>query len=88
MFSNSHTKMAPDRRNIHDNFVPGVAVPRHVNYDGPQWLLHVFTVPTRKDIDVLSRRVHELMVVTRKLTEEKVTHGRGRAHSAHGAKAA
>jgi poly(hydroxyalkanoate) granule-associated protein len=47
--------------------------------------LHVFNVPTRKDIDVLSRRIHELTV---KLSEEQETHGRGRAHSSHRAKAA
>ena len=47
--------------------------------------LHVFNVPTRKDIDVLSKRVHELTV---KLSEEEETHGRGRAHSSHRAKAA
>ena len=47
--------------------------------------LHVFNVPTRKDIDVLSKRVHELTV---KLSEEEETHGRGRAHSSHKAKGA
>jgi poly(hydroxyalkanoate) granule-associated protein len=50
--------------------------------------LHVFNVPTRKDIDVLSKRVHELTVITKKLSEEEETHGRGRAHSSHRAKAA
>ena len=50
--------------------------------------LHVFNVPTRKDIDVLSKRVHELTVTTKKLSEEEETHGRGRAHSSHRAKAA
>ena len=28
--------------------------------------LHVFNVPTRKDIDVLSKRVHELTAITKK----------------------
>ena len=50
--------------------------------------LHVFNVPTRKDIDVLSKRVHELTVITKKRLEEEETHGRGRAHSSHRAKAA
>ena len=41
--------------------------------------LHAFNVPTRKDIDTLSERVHELTAVTKKLAEEEETHGRGRA---------
>ena len=41
--------------------------------------LHAFNVPTRKDIDVLSKRVHELTVMTKKLSEEEETHGRGHA---------
>ena len=44
--------------------------------------LHAFNVPTRKDIDVLSKRVHELTVMTKKLSEEEEIHGRGRAHRA------
>ena len=44
--------------------------------------LHALNVPTRKDIDVLSKRVHELTVMTKKLSEEEETHGRGRAHRA------
>jgi poly(hydroxyalkanoate) granule-associated protein len=44
--------------------------------------LHAFNVPTRKDIDVLSKRVHELTVMTKKQSEEEETHGRGRAHRA------
>ena len=44
--------------------------------------LHALNVPSRKDIDVLSRRVHELTVMTKKLSEEEETHGRGRAHRA------
>jgi poly(hydroxyalkanoate) granule-associated protein len=44
--------------------------------------LHVLNVPTRKDIDVLSRRVHELTVITKKMSEEEETHSRGRAHRA------
>ena len=47
--------------------------------------LHVFNVPTRKDIDVLSKRVQEM---TAMLSREEEIHGRGRAHSSHGAKAA
>jgi len=50
--------------------------------------LHVFNVPTRKDIDVLSKRVHELTVITKKLSEEEEAHGPGRAYSSHRAKAA
>ena len=42
--------------------------------------LHVLNVPTRKDIDVLSKRVHELTAITKKLAEEEETHGHGRAH--------
>ncbi len=44
--------------------------------------LHVLNVPTRKDIDVLSKRVHELTAITKKMSEEEETHGRGRAHRA------
>ena len=44
--------------------------------------LHALNVPTRKDVDVLSKRVHELTVMTKKLSEEEETHGRGRAHRA------
>ena len=47
--------------------------------------LHALNVPTRKDIEVLSRRVHDLTTITKKLAEEEETHGRARAH---GAKAA
>ena len=50
--------------------------------------LHVFNVPSRKDIDVLSKRVNELTVTTKKLSGEAETKGRGRAHSSHRAKAA
>jgi poly(hydroxyalkanoate) granule-associated protein len=44
--------------------------------------LHVLNVPTRKDIDVLSKRVHELTAITKKMSEEEEAHGRGRAHRA------
>ena len=44
--------------------------------------LHALNVPTRKDIDVLSKRVHELTVITKKLSEEEETRGHGRAHRA------
>ena len=44
--------------------------------------LHALNVPTRKDIDVLSRRVHDLATLTKKMAEEEETHGRGRAHRA------
>ena len=47
--------------------------------------LHALNVPTHKDIDVLSRRVHELTVMTKKLSEEEETHGRGHAHRAKAA---
>jgi poly(hydroxyalkanoate) granule-associated protein len=47
--------------------------------------LHAFNVPTRKDIDVLSRRVHELTVMIKKQSEEEETHGRGHAHKAKAA---
>ena len=42
--------------------------------------LHALNVPTRHDIDTLSKRVHELTVITKKLAEaeEEETHGRGR----------
>jgi poly(hydroxyalkanoate) granule-associated protein len=44
--------------------------------------LHTLNVPSRHDIDVLSKRVHELTATTRKLSEEEEAHGRGRAHRA------
>jgi poly(hydroxyalkanoate) granule-associated protein len=44
--------------------------------------LHALNVPSRKDIDVLSKRVHELTAITKKLAEEEETHGHGRAHRA------
>ena len=47
--------------------------------------LHAFNVPTRKDIDVLSRRIHELTVMTKKQSEEEEAHGRGHAHKAKAA---
>ena len=50
--------------------------------------LHVLNVPTHKDIEVLSKRVHELTAMTKKLSEEseeEETHGRGRAHKAKAA---
>ena len=43
--------------------------------------LHALNVPTRKDIDVLSRRVHELTTMTKKLAEAEETHGHGRARA-------
>jgi len=45
--------------------------------------LHALNVPTRKDIEVLSKRVHELAVTTKKLSEEEEAHGRGHAHKAN-----
>ena len=45
--------------------------------------LHALNIPTRKDIDVLSKRVHELTVMTKKLSEEEET--RGHAHRAKAA---
>jgi len=49
--------------------------------------LHAFNVPTHKDVDVLSKRVHELTVITKKLSEseEEEAHGRGRAQRAKAA---
>ena len=44
--------------------------------------LHALNVPSRHDIDVLSKRVHELTAITKKLSEEEEMHGRGRAHRA------
>ena len=44
--------------------------------------LHALNVPTRKDVDVLSKRVHDLTAITKKLAEEEETLGRGRAHRA------
>jgi len=41
--------------------------------------LHTLNVPSRHDIDTLSKRVH---VITKKLSEEEEAHGRGRAHRA------
>ncbi|MBV9286271.1 MAG: phasin family protein [Hyphomicrobiales bacterium] len=51
--------------------------------------LHSLNVPSRKDIDVLSKRVHELTEIAKKLSHEMESeeHGaRGRTH--HRAKAA
>ena len=42
--------------------------------------LHTLNVPSRHDIDTLSKRVHELTVITKKLSEEEETSGRARAH--------
>ena len=42
--------------------------------------LHALNVPSRHDIDTLSKRVHELTAITKKLSEE--TSGRARAHRA------
>ena len=47
--------------------------------------LRALNVPTRKDIAVLSKRVHELTATTKKLAEEEGTHGHGRAHRAKAA---
>jgi len=45
--------------------------------------LHTLNVPTRKDIDVLSKRVHELTEVTKKPSEDEEHHTtRGRAQKA------
>jgi len=44
--------------------------------------LHTLNVPSRKDIDTLSKRVHELTALTKKLSEEEETRGHGRAHRA------
>jgi poly(hydroxyalkanoate) granule-associated protein len=44
--------------------------------------LHTLNVPSRKDIDTLSKRVQELTALTKKLSEEEETHGQGRAHRA------
>jgi poly(hydroxyalkanoate) granule-associated protein len=44
--------------------------------------LHTLNVPTRKDIDILSKRVHELTEATKKLSEEEEHTTRGRAHKA------
>jgi poly(hydroxyalkanoate) granule-associated protein len=46
--------------------------------------LHTLNVPTRKDIDVLSKRVHELTEVTKNLSEEEGHTTRGRAHKSQG----
>ncbi|HTR13392.1 MAG TPA: phasin family protein [Roseiarcus sp.] len=45
--------------------------------------LHSLNVPSRKDIDVLSKRVGELTEVAKKLSGEmEETHGRARTHRA------
>jgi poly(hydroxyalkanoate) granule-associated protein len=53
--------------------------------DGMERALHAFNIPTRKDIDALSGRLHDLATSTKKVAEEEETHGRARGH---GAKAA
>ena len=47
--------------------------------------LHALNVPTRKDIDHLSRQVHDLTTMTKKVAEEEETPGRARAHRAKAA---
>src|SRR5271165_4193235 len=37
--------------------------------------LHALNVPTHKDIDVLSKRVHDLTVITKKLAEQEAGGG-------------
>jgi len=44
--------------------------------------LHALNVPSRKDVDTLSKRVHELTAITKKLSEEEEMRGHGRAHRA------
>ena len=44
--------------------------------------LHTLNVPSRHDIDTLSKRIHELTVITKKLSEAEESQGRGRAHRA------
>ena len=44
--------------------------------------LHSLNVPSRHDIDTLSKRVHELTAITQKLGEEEEVPGRSRAHRA------
>jgi poly(hydroxyalkanoate) granule-associated protein len=46
--------------------------------------LHTLNVPSRHDIDTLSKQVHEL-TVTKKLSEEEETRVHGRAHRAKAA---
>lgn len=42
--------------------------------------LHSLSVPSRKDVDVLSRRVAELTEIAKKLSEEEPHAARRRAH--------
>jgi poly(hydroxyalkanoate) granule-associated protein len=42
--------------------------------------LHTLNVPSRHDIDTLSKRVHELTAITKKLSEDEESPGRARAH--------
>ena len=42
-------------------------------------VLHTLNVPSRHDIDTLSKRVH---VITKKLSDEEETRGHGRARRA------
>jgi poly(hydroxyalkanoate) granule-associated protein len=44
--------------------------------------LNSLSVPSRKDIDVLSQRVAELTEIAKKLSAEEERHGRARAHRA------
>ena len=44
--------------------------------------LHTLNVPTRKDIDLLSKRVQDLTEATKQLSEEEEHTTRGRAHKA------
>jgi poly(hydroxyalkanoate) granule-associated protein len=47
--------------------------------------LHTLNVPSRHDIDTLSKRVDELTEITKKLSEEEETRGHARAHRARAA---
>jgi len=48
--------------------------------------LHSLNVPSRRDIETLSKRVHELTVITKKLSDE-VEEPHGRARTRHHARA-
>ena len=50
--------------------------------DGMERALHTLNIPTRKDIDVLSKGIEDLATMTKKVAEEEETPGRARAHRA------
>jgi len=73
------TKVAPDERvaEVREGVTATWDELKKVFEDRVARALHALNVPSRHDIDTLSKRVH---VITKKLSEEEKTRGHGRAH--------